>query len=151
MIQMKTIPLLLLALFLVACQGTIQPQKIPLETFNIGPELKDCVGVGPQKCMVVNDKFFYDSIEGFDYQAGYEYELLVEKTERENVPADASKYTYTLVEIVSKEAVIPDDCATWFDGCNNCVVGEDGVMACTKKACFEMQNAECVAFKDKTA
>lgn len=76
-----------------------------VEVFNVESELKDCVGVGPQKCMVVNGNYFYDSIEGFSFEEGFEYELKVKKTERENVPADASKYIYTLVEIVSKEPV----------------------------------------------
>lgn len=76
-----------------------------IETFNIDSELKDCVAVGPQKCMVVNGEYFYDSIQGFEFESGFEYELKVKKTERENVPADASMYVYSLVEIVSKEAV----------------------------------------------
>ncbi|MGB0867471.1 MAG: hypothetical protein ACPGSC_13250 [Granulosicoccaceae bacterium] len=31
--------------------------------------------------------------------------------------------------------VIPEGCISWFDGCNNCKVGENGAMACTKMAC----------------
>ncbi|PLW79391.1 hypothetical protein C0585_08175 [Candidatus Woesearchaeota archaeon] len=77
-----------------------------IEIFKIESELKDCVGVAPQKCMVVNGKFFYDQIEGFDFEEGYTYELKVEKIEKsEPIPADANKYRYVLVEVVSKEMV----------------------------------------------
>ena len=37
----------------------------------IGPDLVDCVGVVPQKCMVVNGTLFYDSIDSFNYKEGY--------------------------------------------------------------------------------
>ena len=75
----------------------------------IGPELVDCVGVGPQKCMLVKTDadaeytYFYDQIEGFDYEEGYAYELLVQVDPVENAPADASSLKYTLVEVVDKQ------------------------------------------------
>jgi len=77
------------------------------ETFAVGAEQVDCEGVGPQKCLIVNGKYFYDHIEGFEYEEGYEYVLTVniEKAFDGEVPADASIYKYTLVEVVSKEKV----------------------------------------------
>jgi len=76
------------------------------ETFKVDSELVDCTGVAPQKCMVVNGNYFYDQIEGFDFEEGYKYELKVEKIEKdEPIPADANKYRYLLVEVVSKESV----------------------------------------------
>ena len=45
----------------------------------VGPELKDCVGVGPRKCMIVNGVFFYDSIDGFEFESGYKYRLKIEQ------------------------------------------------------------------------
>ncbi|NKQ37184.1 MAG: META domain-containing protein [Chloroflexi bacterium] len=77
-------------------------------TMYVGPELVDCTGVAPQKCMQVKENpdddytFFYDQIEGFNYEEGFEYELKVEVTKVENPPADASNLKYTLVEEVSK-------------------------------------------------
>ncbi len=56
-------------------------------TLYVGPELVDCVGVGPQKCMLVKQSpdaeysYFYNTIAGFEFEPGYEYELLVEVTE----------------------------------------------------------------------
>ena len=28
-----------------------------------------------------------------------------------------------------------NSCQSWFDGCNNCIVSEDGTLACTRKYC----------------
>lgn len=69
-----------------------------------------CEGVAPMDCMQVKigkDKEwqnFYNTIEGFTYEPGYEYRLKVVKTAREgNIPADASKYTYKLKKVVCKK------------------------------------------------
>ncbi len=75
----------------------------------IGDHLVDCEGIAPQKCMlykenIANDwTYFYDNIEGFDYEEGYTYELEVVVNQIENPPADGSSLHYTLVRIVSKE------------------------------------------------
>ena len=80
-------------------------------TLYVGPEKVDCVGVAPQECLLVRDspddeyEFFYSQINGFDYEPGYEYELLVQKTPVENPPADASSIEWTLIEVVSKTPV----------------------------------------------
>ncbi len=80
-------------------------------TLYVGAELVDCVGEGPRQCMLVKQdpnaeyEFFYDDIAGFEWEAGYEYELLVNISEVENPPADASSLRYELVEVVNKTAV----------------------------------------------
>ena len=48
--------------------------------------------------------YFSNSIEGFSYEPGFVYGLVVKKTEVENPPLDGSSIKYELVEIVSKEA-----------------------------------------------
>ena len=79
----------------------------------VGSELAECTGEAPQTCMMVKNSpeeeytYFYDQIEGFEYEEGYEYELTVQVTPVENPPADASSLKYSLVEIVSKTAVEP--------------------------------------------
>ena len=112
-------------LALAACQPIMPPQDGAAEepaaqetapageevTLYVGPELVDCVGVGPMQCMLVKEnpeddyKYFYSQIEGFEFEPGYEYELRVLVTPVENAPADASSLQYTLVEVVSKEPV----------------------------------------------
>jgi len=97
---------------------TPQETEGEIKTLFIGPELVDCEGAGPQKCMLVKESpdgeygLFYDQIEGFDYEEGYEYEIVVEVTKVENPPADASSLKYSLVEVVSKTAVSTEDTTT---------------------------------------
>ena len=82
-----------------------------LKTIYVGPELVDCVGVAPQKCLLVKENpadeytLFYDQIEGFVYEEGFEYELLILEEKVEDPPADASSIKWTLVSEVSKVAV----------------------------------------------
>ena len=72
--------------------------------------LSDCVGVGPQKCMLTREslnsdwQLFYDSIDGFDYQEGTQYKLNVMVTSVENPPADGSSLEYSLIEILDSSS-----------------------------------------------
>ncbi|MFN2253943.1 MAG: META domain-containing protein, partial [Candidatus Promineifilaceae bacterium] len=74
----------------------------------IGPELVDCVGVAPQQCMQVKTNpdddygLFYDQIDGFEFEEGYEYELQVLVEPVQNPAQDASALKFTLIEVVSK-------------------------------------------------
>jgi len=83
-------------------------------TFYIGPELADCQGLIPQKCMQVREYpylpwlNFYGQIEGFAYERGYTYELRVRKELVANPPADGSSIRYILEETVSKELVFEE-------------------------------------------
>lgn len=103
----------LLLMMLAACQP-VQDTRSSVSaareaTFYVGPELGDCVGVAPMKCMLVREnlnneyQFFYSEIEGFTFEPGYTYELRVRIEPVANAPADASSLKYTLVEMVSKE------------------------------------------------
>ena len=72
---------------------------------SVGPELEDCVGSAPMRCLVVDGELFYDDIEGFEHEAGYRYRLRLERYDRwqgQAPPADASKYGYRLIEVVEK-------------------------------------------------
>lgn len=73
----------------------------------------ECTGVAPISCMQVQEgstlrqdewQLFYNSIEGFSYEAGYVYKLLVKKEQLplDQVPADASSIKYTLVRLLEK-------------------------------------------------
>ena len=96
-------------------------------TLYVGPVLVDCVGVGPQKCMLVKEnpedahEMFYDPIEGLEYREGYEYELLVGIDRVENPPADASSLRYTLIEELIRKPSLEGRLWTLVSG----VVGED--------------------------
>ena len=75
----------------------------------------DCVGEMEGTCLLVQEGdmigtenwenfYYYDSIEGFTYEPGFVYGLIVKKIEVENPPADGSSIRYVLESIVSKEA-----------------------------------------------
>jgi heat shock protein HslJ len=90
------------------------------KTLYVGPNLVDCIGAAPQKCMLVREnpedpwKYFYDQIEGFQYAEGYLYELKVTEETAANPPADSSSLKLKLVEIVSQTPVSAElTGATW--------------------------------------
>lgn len=94
------IPFLMLS-FLISCSTT--------QRLYVAAETSSCTGVGEMECMLVktnkNQKeweLFYTNIEGFTYEKGYEYELLVSKHKVANPPADASAIKYSLVKIIHK-------------------------------------------------
>jgi heat shock protein HslJ len=99
----------------------------------VGPELVDCVGVAPQQCMQVKTNpdgeytLFYDQIDGFDFQEGYEYEIQVLVEPVANPPADASALKYTLVEVVSQTPVTAEEVEE----------AEEGVMPVTEDLTLE--------------
>lgn len=76
----------------------------------VASETRTGFGVAPQSCFLVKYspeasswQYMYDTIEGFEYESGYEYVLLVNRLERKNVPQDASKYVYRLKKILNKQ------------------------------------------------
>lgn len=74
----------------------------------IGPAREDCVGVAEMRCLVVDGFLFYSEIDGFDYQEGYQYRILMEQYEAypgQEVPADAGRYGYRLLEVLEKTGV----------------------------------------------
>ena len=69
-----------------------------------------CAGESVQLCFVIkkengDKEFFYDQIEGFNFQWGYDYELSVEKKTIKLPKADMSSNSYKLVKILKKEKV----------------------------------------------
>lgn len=80
-----------------------------MKTIYVGPGLVDCVGVAAQKCMLVKENpegeysLFYDQIEGFEYEGGFEYKLVILEQQVEDPPADASSIKWILVRVESKE------------------------------------------------
>jgi hypothetical protein len=87
------------------------PEEAQTVTVIVGPALADCTGVGPQKCYQVKAhpedeyRLFYSQIRGFEHEPGYEYVITVRVEPVANPPADASAYSYTLVEVISKTPV----------------------------------------------
>jgi heat shock protein HslJ len=113
--QIRIIIMVLLALaFLAACTPTNPPEpptKPEHMKLYIGPEMVDCEGEGPMKCLLVKFEddgewsLFYGNIENFEFEPGFEYELEVTQTELENPPAGGLSIQTELVRVVSKVAV----------------------------------------------
>lgn len=111
----RYVPILYLGLtlaggLLAACTAGSASSAVE-KTIFVGPAMVDCVGAGPQKCLLIKEKqedkwqLWYDSIDGFDYEEGFLYELLVEEQTVEDPPADASSLVLVLKEIISQEPV----------------------------------------------
>ncbi|MFV0184547.1 DUF4377 domain-containing protein [Empedobacter falsenii] len=97
--------------FLTSCASTKQMQQGE-ELLTIAPETRNCSnGVAKMQCMMVKYtdvdewQYFYNTIEGFTYEPGFEYQLIVSTTKVENPPADASSINYKLVKVVRKKSV----------------------------------------------
>ena len=75
----------------------------------VDSELVDCTGVMAQKCMLTRREgetdwsYFYGDIEGFEYEAGYSYKLLVHITTIENPAQDAASLRHKLIKILKKD------------------------------------------------
>ncbi len=88
-----------------ACSGLTAPEVL---TLFVAPQLVECFGVAPQTCMLVKESpdadwtYFYDSIEGFEFEPGFFYELRAERHRVETPPADGSSFRYVLRQLVSK-------------------------------------------------
>ena len=97
--------LLISTLLCFACKKETSETK----TFIVADHRVDCTGSGPQQCLLVKEReqddwqFFYDGIEGFDYEAGFEYRIEVNVYDVANPPADGSSRRYVLKRIISKQ------------------------------------------------
>jgi heat shock protein HslJ len=85
--------------------------KSPFRKLIIGAKIVDCSGEGKSKCMMAknspekNWEYFYDQIEGFKHEQGFEYQLLIEIVDVPEGLADGSIFKYVLKRIISKTAI----------------------------------------------
>jgi hypothetical protein len=79
-----------------------------VETLFVRDTLADCQAEGARQCLQVRSseqedwRNFFGSIEGFDYEPSYSYELRVAVSPVANAPADAPALRYRLLELVAK-------------------------------------------------
>lgn len=92
-----------------SCAST-KEMKQGEELLTIAPETRECsAGVAKMQCMFVKEmnatewQYFYNQIDGFTHEPGYEYQIIVSTSKVENPPADRSSITYKLVKVVSKK------------------------------------------------
>ena len=86
-----------------------------IETLIIGPYTETCYGFIKQQCYLeFNEErqeweFFYESIQGFDFEPGYIYRLKVRREDRGTEIQDVGRYAYHLVEVLSREEAPVDE------------------------------------------
>lgn len=108
-----------LILTLVMLLGLSVAGKADVITLVVKEDLASCTGVAPMTCMQVKYKnsksweLFYSQISGFTYQPDYRYVLLLNRTKRKNVPADASAYEYKLKKVVKRIKMKVNTTTAW--------------------------------------
>ena len=105
--------LILLICSAYASSASIEPE-ITVTLIRVNSYTETCQGLVKQQCLLVQEgsatdsdnwSYFYSEIEGFDYEAGFFYDLEVHISERPKpLAADASSLRYELIEIISKTA-----------------------------------------------
>ena len=74
----------------------------------VGPARRECYGPFRRMCLIVDGGYFYEEIEGFEHEPGYEYRLRILRYDPymgQEPPQDAGQYAYRLLEVVSKTSV----------------------------------------------
>lgn len=103
-------------LLLSACSS--ESGDIIVERMLIKHHKDGCQGLYYQTCLLTRPTeqdpwyFFYDNIENFEFEWGYNYELLVLVADVPDPPADASSLSYTMVQLLGKVKVAED---SYFD------------------------------------
>ena len=106
----RVVVLLAGAIDTVEVRLNFTPQDTTL-TLYVGSQTVECMGFIQQKCLLVKLRqddpyqFFYDSIEGFSFEAGFEYTIKVIRRRRPELSADQGLYTWQLSEILAKGKV----------------------------------------------
>ena len=110
--SLKGICITIVALFSLCCiKSTSAANQAEIKILHVNSHLIDCVGAGPRKCMQIRESRydewhpFYDEIEGFTFEEGYLYQIIVSITDVEDPPADGSSKAYELLAIVSRKKV----------------------------------------------
>lgn len=101
--SMRTLAVMATALMLlISCSSSSSRE----ERILINHHKEPCQGSAYQTCLLTRESeqqpwaYFYDSIENFDFEWGYQYQLRVRVTDVANPPADASSKHYSLIEQV---------------------------------------------------
>lgn len=116
----RILPIILILVCLTIGCNRDEHTEIPsleehTEILIIGPYKTTCQGFIEQECFLEFNKesdqweFFYESIQGFDFQPGFIYTLKVSLHERPEGIQDIGRYAYRLVELISKEKASVDE------------------------------------------
>ena len=82
------------------------PVSSRVQVVTVGPARRECYGPFRRMCLIVGGSFFYEEIDGFTHEPGYEYRLRIERYDafpgEKEPPQDAGRYGYRLLEVLSK-------------------------------------------------
>jgi hypothetical protein len=98
-----------ISLLFVCALISCKKERLEDKTLIVADHKVDCTGAGPQRCFLIREhesqqwEFFYNAIEGFDYEEGFEYLIEVKVFKISNPPQDASDRRYVLKRIISKK------------------------------------------------
>lgn len=104
-----------------ALASSVVPQSddslntVAIEFLRIKHHMVECEGYQVGHCLLAQKEgsdewtYFYDHIEGFDYQWGVDYEILVQVQEIDLGLADTSNQQYTLLEVMTESAHASSD------------------------------------------
>jgi hypothetical protein len=53
---------------------------------------------------------------------------------------------FNLISPRRSDGVIPNDCVSWYDGCNTCEVSSGVLNSCTRIMCFRNDNPRCLSY-----
>lgn len=100
--------LMMTALLLPGCGADEVLRELEVAPFKAG-----CTGVGPTLCLQVREdpgadfQNLYETPDGFEYEWGYSYVIVVAERRRDELLADASSITRRLDGVVSRTPVSP--------------------------------------------
>jgi heat shock protein HslJ len=109
----KLVTFILIVLTIFSCKSLERPsmhggRKQKVVEVIIANHRVNCTGLAPQMCYLIKLKEedewrnYYNELEGFEYEEGYEYRLKVKMESLGNSYKDVSDYKYYLVEVISK-------------------------------------------------
>jgi hypothetical protein len=95
------------SLTLAGCDVT-EPSAEEQFVLYVAPHTVECTGMVVQQCMLTRQSptaewtYFYGGIDGFTYEPGFDWTLLVRTRTIENPPADGSSIEYRLLGVLDK-------------------------------------------------
>jgi hypothetical protein len=95
------------AILLSGCTDLSGPDEQVI-TMDVAAQRVPCMGLVPQECFSVRQEpdsvwtLFYEPIEGFEFEPGFEFTIRVAVRTVRNPPADGSSLAYRLLEILRK-------------------------------------------------
>lgn len=101
-------------ILLLSLIGFISSNAQNIFEIEVAPKKYDCMGFIQQTCFKVRFKdsadweYMYENIEGFNYQTGYNYRILIKIEKIENPQADASNRKISFIEMIEKTESVSD-------------------------------------------